>query len=98
MFCTLVSRNVIVEFVSKERAVPVWCCNKQTKHEGRNFLNWASIAPIESCVTYLLRIARARPTKILRQSFSPKLFWISIHTNQLQTLVQFRLSVGNIRV
>ena len=44
-----------------------------------------------------LRIARARPTKILRAITFPKTIWISIHTNQLQTLFQFRLSVANIR-
>ena len=32
------------------------------------------------------------------QSLFPKMIWISIRTNQLQTLVQFRLSVANIRV
>ena len=49
----LVSRNVIVEFGSKGRAFPAWCCTKQTKLEDSNFLKWASIAPTESCVTYL---------------------------------------------
>ena len=34
--------------------------------EGSNFLNRASIAPTEYCVTYLPSDARARPTKILR--------------------------------
>ena len=52
-FCTLVSRNAIAELVSKERVFPAWCCTKQTKLEGSNFLKWASIAPTESCVTYL---------------------------------------------
>ena len=49
----LVGRNMIVELVSKERAFPDWCCTKQTKFEGSNFLMWASIAPTEFSVTYL---------------------------------------------
>ena len=53
VFCTLVSRNVIVELASKERVLPVWCRTKQTELEVSNFLKWASIAPTESCVTYL---------------------------------------------
>ena len=53
VFCTLVSRNSIVELVSKEIAFPVQCCPKQTKLERRKFLKWASIALTESCVTYL---------------------------------------------
>ena len=53
VFCTLVSRNVIVELVSKERVFPVRCCTKQTKFEGSNFLKWASISSTESCVIYL---------------------------------------------
>ena len=44
-----------------------------------------------------LRIARARPTKILRAITFPKTICISIHTNQLQAFYQFRLSVANIR-
>ena len=49
----LVGRNIIFELVSKERAFPAWCCTKQTQLEGSYFLKWASIAPTESCVTYL---------------------------------------------
>ena len=52
-FVLLVSRNTIVELASKEIAFPAWCCTKQTKLVGSNFLKWASIAPTESCVTYL---------------------------------------------
>ena len=53
VFCTLASRNSIVEFVSEERAFLVQCRTKQTKLEGSNFLKWASIAPTESCDTSL---------------------------------------------
>ena len=49
----LVCRNSLVKLVSKESAFPVQCRTKQIKFEGSNFLKWASIAPTESCVTYL---------------------------------------------
>ena len=52
-FVLLVGCSTIVELVYKERVFPAWCCTKQTKLEGSNFLRWASIAPTESCVTYL---------------------------------------------
>ena len=52
-FVLLVGRSTIVELVYKERAFSAWCCTKQTKHEGSNFLKWVSIAPTKSCVTYL---------------------------------------------
>ena len=45
VFCTLVSRNSLVEHVSKEIAFPVLCRTKHSKPEGSNFLSWASIAP-----------------------------------------------------
>ena len=50
----LVCRNSLVKLVSKKSAFPVQCRTKQKKFEGSNFLKWASIAPTESCVTYLL--------------------------------------------
>ena len=53
VFCVLVSRNKIVEFVSKDIFFSVQCRIEQTKLEGSNFLKWASIAPTESCVIYL---------------------------------------------
>ena len=52
-FVLLVSRNTIVEQVPKEGIFPAWCCTKQTKLEGSNFLKWLSIAPTEYCVNYL---------------------------------------------
>ena len=44
-FVFLVSRNTIVELVSKKRVFPAWCCTKQSKLESSNFLKWASVAP-----------------------------------------------------
>ena len=52
-FVLLVGRSTIVELVFKEKIFPAWCCTKETKLEGSNFLKWTSIAPTESCVTYL---------------------------------------------
>ena len=52
-FALLVGRGTIVQLVSKERVFPAWCCTKQTKLEGSNFLKWASFAPTEYYVTYL---------------------------------------------
>ena len=96
MFCTSVSRNVIVELVSKERAFPGWCCTKQTKLEGSNFLKWASIAVL--CYLSAFGLPELDRKKSSGQSLFPKTIRISIHTNQLQTLFQFRPSVANIRV
>ena len=72
VFCTLVSRNTIVVLVFKERSFPVRCRTKQTKLEGSNFLKWASIALTSPVLPICLRIARARPTKILMAITFPK--------------------------
>ena len=74
LFSSLVSRNITVELVSKERAFPVRCRTKQTQLEGNNFLKWASIAPSSPVLSICLRIDRARPTKILKAiTFTPVL-------------------------
>ena len=94
-----VGRSTIVElvFLKKELSLLGAAPNRQ-KLEGSKFLKWASIAPTESFVKYLLRNARARPAKSFRAVALPKMSWISVHTNELLALVQFRLSIANVRV
>ena len=92
VFCTLVSRNVIVELVSKERAFPVRCCIKHTKLDGSNFHKWASIAPTESCVTYLTSDCPSKPTKILKAiTFSKKRF--GFQSTQISDKLLFNLGL-----
>ena len=80
VFCTQVSRNSIVELVSKERAFPVQFRTKQTKLEGSSFLKWASIASIIPVLPICLRVARARTTKTLKAiTFSKNNFDFNPH-------------------
>ena len=54
-FVLLVSRSTIVElvFCFKKKLSLLGAAPNRQNFEGSNFLNWASIAPTEYCVTYL---------------------------------------------
>ena len=93
-FVLLVSRNTIVELVFKERAFPA-LPNRQNLR-AVIFSSGRLLHPPSPVLPICLRNARARPTKIFRAITFLKN--VSIHTSELYTLVQFRLSVANIRV
>ena len=68
------------------------------KFEGSTFLKWVYCTRQVLCYMSAFGLPELDLLKYSGQSLFPKTIWISIQTNQLQTLVQFRLSVANIRV
>ena len=77
--CTLISRNVIFELVSKERAFPVRCCTNQTKLEVI-FSSGLLLHPPSPVLPICFQIARAVTNKILRAINFPKKRFESLST------------------
>ena len=98
-FLLLISRSTIVElvFLKKKLSLLVAAPNRQN-FKAVIFSSGRLLHPLSLLLLICFRTARARPIKILRAVTFPKMFWNSIHTNELHTLFQFRLSVPNMRV
>ena len=68
-------KRMCFEPVSKEKAFPVQCRTKQTKVQGSLFFNGRLLHPPSLVLPNCLRIAPARPTKILKTTtFTKKEF------------------------